>query len=81
MLEIGGIEDINETWQLSECPRKFVSGIVDEINLAQVADDHLPCSGGVLDQSAWWVECWMAFKSDCSQIDQDRIDRERRRYG
>jgi len=47
-LEIAGIEDVDETWQLSECPRRFVNGIVDEINLAQMADEHLPCSGGVL---------------------------------
>jgi hypothetical protein len=65
-------------WTLAECPRRFVQEIVDEVNLAQLADNHLPATGGVLDQSAWWVELWLAFRSDCSQIDQDRIERERR---
>jgi hypothetical protein len=80
VLEIADETDPLGTWRLAQCPRRFVADIVDEINMAQLADQHLPVEGGVMDQAAWWVNCWLAFKSDCSQIDQDKLDRERGRY-
>jgi len=76
-LEIADPDDIDKTWQLSECPRRMVQDIVEEINLAQMADAHLPCSGGVMDQDAWWVQLWMTFRSDCSEIESDQIKRAR----
>ncbi|RLS22130.1 MAG: hypothetical protein DWH72_01345 [Planctomycetota bacterium] len=80
-IEIENPSDPDSAWIIDQCPRRYVQEIVDEINLAQLADSHLPISGGVLDQSSWWVECWMAFRSDCSQIDQDIAGRERSRHG
>jgi len=73
--------DASESWILGECPRRFASEVVDAVNLAQMAEHHLPCGGGVMDQAAWWVDVWMAFKSDCSQIDADKAEREARRHG
>lgn len=80
-MEITDLEDEYETWKLTECPRQYVADIVDAVNLAQLADSHLPVSGGVLEQSAWWVGCYMALRSDMNQIEADKIDRERRRNG
>ena len=80
-LEIADFEDVYSTWKLAECPRQYVADIVDAVNLSQLADSHLPVSGGMLDQSAWWLSCFMALKSDMNQIENDKIDRERRRHG
>jgi len=78
-LEIADFEDVYSTWKLAECPRQYVADIVDAVNLSQLADSHLPTAGGVLDQSAWWVECWLAFRSDSNQIESDKIRREQMR--
>jgi len=80
-LEIADFEDEYSTWKLAECPRQYVADIVDAVNLSQLADSHLPVSGGMLDQSAWWLSCFMALKSDMNQIENDKIERERRRHG
>lgn len=80
-LEITDVHDPVKSWTLTECPRRFVADIVDEVNFAQMADHHLPIAGGLLEQSAWWVDLWMAFKSDCNQIDSDNAERQARRYG
>jgi hypothetical protein len=55
----------------------MVQDIVEEINLAQMADCHLPCSGGVMDQAAWWVNLWMTFRSDSSEIENEQLRRAR----
>lgn len=81
LLQIEDVDDPATSWTLTECPRRFVAEIVDEVNVAQMCDNHLPCSGGIIDQSAWWVDLWMAFKSDCSQIDSEKAEREARRHG
>lgn len=73
--------DPAKSWPLTQCPREFVAEIVDEVNFAQLAEHHLPAAGGLLEQSAWWVDLWMALKSDCSQIDNEKAEREARKYG
>ena len=78
-LEIEDINDPMAAWNLTQCPKRFTSDVVEEVNLAQLADSHLPTAGGVLDQSAWWVECWLAFRSDSNQIESDKIRREQMR--
>ena len=78
-LEIEDIEDPMTAWKLTQCPKRFTADVVEEVNLAQLADSHLPTAGGVLDQSAWWVECWLAFRSDSNQIESDKIRREQMR--
>ena len=80
-LEIQDVSDPSKTWSLTQCPRQFTAEIVDAVNLAQIAERHLPIAGGILDQSAWWVDCYMALKSDMNQIETDRLERERRRNG
>lgn len=78
-LEIEDIGDPMTSWNLTQCPKRFTADVVEEVNLAQLADSHLPTTGGVLDQSAWWVECWLAFRSDSNQIESDKIRREQMR--
>jgi hypothetical protein len=80
-IEIQDHDDPYKTWKLTECPRKFTQEIVDAVNMAQLAKHHLPSPGGLLDQSAWWMDCWMSLQSDLNQIEADKQERERRRHG
>jgi hypothetical protein len=49
------------------------------INMASyAAKGHLPVVGGLLDQSAWFVDLWSTLESDQAQIDNE-IAEERRR--
>lgn len=77
--EIEVEQDEGGTFFVNECPRRFCSGIVDAVNLSQLADKHLPVSGGVMDQASWWVDCWMALKADMNRIEVEKQQREARR--
>lgn len=49
------------------------------INLAGYASKgHLPVAGGLLDQSAWFVDVWSTLESDQSRIDAEQAERRRR---
>lgn len=80
-IEIQDHDDPYKTWQLNECPRKYAQELVDAVNMSQLAKYHLPVEGGLLDQAAWWVDCWMALQSDLNQIEFDKHERERRKHG
>lgn len=80
MLEIASTEDAMQTWKLTQCPRRFVADIVDAVNLAQLAEAHLPITGGVMEQCSWWVDLWMTLKSDINQVEADKAERERARW-
>jgi hypothetical protein len=63
-------------FRLTICGRKFVDGeMIRAINLAAAADRHLPQAGGLLDQSAWFVDLWTMLQSEQNKIDADRIER------
>ncbi len=63
-------------FRLTSCGRKFVGGeMVRAINLANMADRHLPAAGGLLEQSAWFVDLWQTMGSEQALIDADRIER------
>jgi hypothetical protein len=49
--------------------------MIRAINLAAAADRHLPQAGGLLDQSAWFVDLWTMLQSEQNKIDADRIER------
>jgi hypothetical protein len=62
---------------LQECPRRWIDQrIVEACNLAGIASKGLlPVSGGVLDQSAWFVSVWQMLESEQNRIDQERAKR------
>lgn len=65
--------------EVDGCPRKYVRELNAVINLAAMADKGtLPIAGGILDQSAWFVDMWQLLGSEQNRIDSDRIDRARR---
>lgn len=80
MIEIADASDAMQTWRLTTCPRKYVTEVVDAVNLAQLAESHLPVAGGVMEQCSWWVDLWMTFKGDMNQIEVDKSERERSKW-
>lgn len=62
---------------LTQCPRKLVGNeLVEDINLASYAEKgHLPESGGMLDQEAWFVSLWGTLAADEQTIEQERRGR------
>lgn len=74
----GGIGSID----LPGCPRDYVGcELTDAINLASFAGKGaMPVSGGLLDQSAWFVDLWQTLESDQNRIDTEKAqDRKRGR--
>ena len=50
--------------------------IVVAINMSTLSDKGLlPVSGGLLDQSSWFMELMHAMSSECSKIDAERAER------
>ena len=48
------------------------------INLASMSGDgDWPIAGGLLDQSAWFVNLYQQLKSDEARIDSDKWERQR----
>jgi hypothetical protein len=63
---------------LTICAKRYVgSELVKAINLASLADKHLPAAGGILDQSAWFVDLWTTIQNEQNKIDAERIAERR----
>lgn len=59
------------------CPQKYVADICDAVNLAGHAGNGLlPVAGGMMDQAAWFIQCWQALESDQQKIDDERTNRK-----
>jgi hypothetical protein len=71
----GGCDECDDgNFRLEQCGRNYIgSEILQAINLAAMADRHLPQAGGVLDQSAWFIEVWNALTNEQNRIDAERI--------
>jgi hypothetical protein len=41
--------------------------------MASLADKHLPISGGMLDQSAWFIDLWISLQNDSNKLESERI--------
>lgn len=69
----------NGYFTLTQCAKRYVDGaIVKAINFAEYTDKGLlPISGGLLDQSAWFLSVWQALSQDKAMIEAKRI-KERR---
>ena len=74
-LECGGRGFIS----LNECPREFVGQeLTEAINIASLCvNGVLPVSGGVMDQSAWFISVWQQLQSEQAKIDAEEAERLR----
>lgn len=62
-----GCEMCNDTgrFETSECPQQIARPMVAAVEMFDMADKgHLPVSGGVLDQSAWFIEAYRFYSAD-----------------
>jgi hypothetical protein len=57
-----------------ECPKKYVGGdLLQAIDVAWMARDYgLPVAGGTIDQSAWFMDMLINFRSECNRIEVER---------
>lgn len=56
-------------FDLTECPQKFVEEVVDVIPLADLFHNGLaPMAGGVLDQSAWFIDAARTIKREDRRV-------------
>ena len=62
---------------INGCPREFVgSEMISAINVASLCTDGiLPASGGLMDQSAWFVDLWTNLRNNEEQIKQEQAER------
>lgn len=61
-------------WPLLQCPKSYIGQeMVGAINLAVMCKDGLmPVAGGILDQSAWFVELLTSLNNEQNRIDIER---------
>ena len=62
--------------QINECPREMVgSEMVDAINVAGMCSNGLlPVTGGLLDQSAWFLSLLESLNSETARIEAERLE-------
>lgn len=59
---------------LSECPRQYVSSLVDAINLASFADRGcFPSEGGLLNQSVSFLELVAVLENESAKLQNERM--------
>lgn len=61
--------------QITQCGKRYVdAALVKAINFSEHIDKGLlPISGGLLDQSAWFLSVWQALSQDKALIEAKRI--------
>ena len=66
--------------EIQGCPRKSVGWeMTQAINLASYASKgFLPVAGGILDQSAWFVDVWTTLDGEQNKIDAEMAERRNR---
>lgn len=64
---------------VTECPSKYIgSELISDIQVVSASEHHLPVSGGLLDQSAWWFELRSLLRSEESRIQEEQSRRRDR---
>lgn len=59
-----------------DCPKQFCQSMVEEINIASCAiSGFLPVSGGVLDQTSWFVDLWQTLVLERDKIEAEAMKR------
>ena len=52
-------------FETSDCPQKVASPMSKTLSLIDMADKgHLPVTGGVMEQSAWFIAAYRYYSSD-----------------
>jgi hypothetical protein len=77
--ECGGetCEHCVEGWYtVDECPSRYIGQeLISDIQIVSASDHHLPVSGGLLDQSAWWFELRQLLRSEEHRITEQQMKR------
>lgn len=65
-------------YRVTECFQDYSRSLVEPLNLAVlVTSSHTwPVAGGLLDQSAWFLELQQRFESECNRVDNERSKRD-----
>ena len=80
MCEGEGCEHCDDgQYRLTTCARRYVDGyLVRAINMVSNMDNGLlPTAGGLLDQSAWFLDLRTALTNEQNIIDTERMERRR----
>jgi len=58
------------------CSREYVGDdLVYAINIAGLCSDGIfPTTGGLMDQSSWFIELWQQLRADENRIEADRME-------
>jgi len=60
-----------------DCPREFVGELAAEINIAAMCKDGIwPVSGGLLDQSNWFVELHQMLNAEQNRNEFENMERK-----
>jgi hypothetical protein len=63
-------------FEIKECPSKYIGQeLIADIGVVTASEHHLPCVGGILDQSAWWFELRQHLRSEESKIQDEQSKR------
>lgn len=66
----------NGYFELTECPSKFIGQeLIQDIQIVSSSEHHLPVSGGLLDQSAWWFSLKELLKREENLIQNEQAKR------
>lgn len=62
--------------RIQGCPTRFCSSIAEVVDLIDMANKgHMPVSGGVLDQSAGFVEAVQQFNNEMARVRNEQLSR------
>lgn len=64
-------------FRLTECARKYIKPIMRAANIGWTSEKgFLPMAGGLLDQSAWFLEMMNALTNDQNKLDAEAMERK-----
>ena len=66
----------NGQFQLCECPYEYIGGdMVETFNLASMCGKgDWPVSGGLLDQSSWFLKVVHMLRNDIANIENEKLE-------
>lgn len=72
-----GCEHCENGWYtVTQCPSKYIGQeLISDISIVSASENHLPVSGGLLDQSAWWFELRQLLRSEEHRITEEQMKR------
>lgn len=72
-----GCSECERGWfTVTECPSRYIGQeLIQDIQVVTCSEHHLPAAGGILDQTAWWMELTTTLQSDEAKIRDDKYRR------